>query len=457
MAERVLSSVSKSAKPTISEEKKVNWVAKKVYNLVTRESENISPKPEILFGGSFAKGTWLKGEADIDIYMKFPIALSTEDLEKISLKIGLSALESHQPYLRYSEHPYVEAIVDTIRVNVVACFDVKSGEWRSSADRSPYHTNLIKSKFNQSLRQEVRILKMFLKSIDIYGAEVRTKGFSGYVSEVLIMKFGSFIDLLKAAIRFKEKEVITLSDEDLPHGQLHQSPLIILDPVDSRRNLGAAISRRNVAKFILASHLFLKKPSKKFFRVANISYQSNLIKNLVMVRFTHSKRSVDILWGQLNRTLSRLERQLNYQGFRVIRSARASNEDGESAFLFLLKNQDLGEFVVKNGPDVIMVNDSHQFIRKNHSASMMTWIGDDGRLYSISECRVSDAISILHELLSSKISESGIAPGLIDDIRRTSKVLKGSKILSEGKTKPWLEDAIGEIFGTDTIISRTNQ
>ena len=32
--------------------------------------------------------------------------------------------------------------------------------------------------------------------MNIYGAEISTKGFSGYVSEVLIIKFGSFLSAL---------------------------------------------------------------------------------------------------------------------------------------------------------------------------------------------------------------------------------------------------------------------
>jgi len=44
---------------------------------------------------------------------------------------------------KYAQHPYTEATVEGVRVNIVPCFDVKAGEWMSAADRSPYHVELI--------------------------------------------------------------------------------------------------------------------------------------------------------------------------------------------------------------------------------------------------------------------------------------------------------------------------
>ena len=75
--------------------------------------------------------------------------------------------------MRYSEHPYVEAFVDTIRINVVPCYDVERGNWKSAADRSPFHTEFIKESFDEEKRLETRLLKKFMKTIGVYGAEIR--------------------------------------------------------------------------------------------------------------------------------------------------------------------------------------------------------------------------------------------------------------------------------------------
>src|SRR6185503_494851 len=114
--------------------------------------------------------------------------------------------------LRYSDHPYVEAIVRGVRVNVVPCYDVEQGKWQSAADRSPFHTEYVIKNMDGEKRDQVRLLKKFFKSAGIYGAEISTGGFSGYVSEVLVLKYGSLENVLHAAADMKERQVIAIND-----------------------------------------------------------------------------------------------------------------------------------------------------------------------------------------------------------------------------------------------------
>ena len=147
-------------------------------------------------GGSYAKGTWVSEKevdnVDIDIFVKFNKKTSEKDFRNIGIKIGFESLEKYKPYTRHAEHPFVEAIIDGTRVNVVPCYDVNKGEWQSATDRSVYHTKFMKQKLTSSMKGDVRILKKFLQHIEVYGAEIAKEGFSGYVSEVLISYFGSF-------------------------------------------------------------------------------------------------------------------------------------------------------------------------------------------------------------------------------------------------------------------------
>ena len=77
--------------------------------------------------------------------------------------------------------------VGTTKVNIlVPCYNVTIGNWKSSADRSPYHTSYMKENLNTYLIEQVRLLKKFLKSIGVYGSQLAISGFSGYVTEVLI-------------------------------------------------------------------------------------------------------------------------------------------------------------------------------------------------------------------------------------------------------------------------------
>jgi len=134
------------------------------------------------FGGSFAKGTWLSKDADVDIFIKFKKNVSEEKFEKISKKIGFDSLKKYSPYVRYSQHPYVEAKIKNTKINVVPCYDVKIGEWKSAADRSPFHTKFMEKSLTSKMRNEVRVLKTFLKLNGIYGSEIAKQGFSGYIS-----------------------------------------------------------------------------------------------------------------------------------------------------------------------------------------------------------------------------------------------------------------------------------
>jgi len=168
----VIFKISKTVIPSKTVEQSKKQIAKLAYSLVEKE---IVKYPEVIgseFGGSFAKGTWLSKDADIDIFIKFKKTVSEEEFEKISKKIGFDALKKYFPYIRYSQHPYVEAKIKNTKINVVPCYDVKIGEWKSAADRSPFHTKFMEKSLTPKMRNEVRILKTFLKQskdlVDIF-------------------------------------------------------------------------------------------------------------------------------------------------------------------------------------------------------------------------------------------------------------------------------------------------
>ena len=66
----------------------------------------------------------------------------------------------------------------------------------------------MKKALTPKMRDEVRLLKGFLQSTGIYGAEIAKQGFSGYVSEVLILNFNSFENVIKSIAKIQENQVI---------------------------------------------------------------------------------------------------------------------------------------------------------------------------------------------------------------------------------------------------------
>ncbi len=455
--EDVIGQAVQLVEPTLSEEEEVRRVADELQHRVVEVAKDEKDIVSVELGGSYAKGTWLRGYVDIDIFVKFATSLSKKRLEEIGIEVGRRALEGHRWFLRYSEHPYVEGVMNGVKVNVVACYNVAAGKWQSAADRSPYHTKLILSRFDNQMRREVRLLKRFMRIAGLYGAEIKTQGFSGYVCEVLILKYGSFRGVLEAASGFSEGEIISVEDngEKEQAKKLVRTPLIIFDPVDPARNLGAAISLEKAAYFALTSSAFLKEPDISFFTRKEVVdahvrlEKSPLLENVLVAVFRHEPRMVDILWGQLKRSENRLAGQLSKAGFNVLRSISASDEGGSSSFIFLLESLELPKEQVKIGPKVEMSKDVETFLERNRKRVKLLWVGEDWRVYGLGERRYYRAAELLEALLAGKVSGSGVAPGLKKEVEASSKILLGDKVLEYAGDREWLLEALWRVVSTD--------
>jgi len=265
--DEVIRMISESSIPTKSKQNELEKISKEIQNEIMNFNDKRILK--VIVGGSFAKGTWLEIDTDIDFFVMIEPTVERNEFEELGKSVGFHALKKYSPYLRYSEHPYVEGKVNGkvngIRINVVPCYKVQQNKWKSAADRSPFHTIFMETKLNEFLKSEVRVLKKFLKSIGIYGSQISVSGFSGYVTEALILKYGSFRNVLQTFAELTPNYIVSLESPDQSAIEKFRSPIIIIDPIDSNRNLGAAISAESLAKFVLASRLFLKAPSTKFF------------------------------------------------------------------------------------------------------------------------------------------------------------------------------------------------
>jgi len=454
--EKIIDEARELVSPTPEQEKEVGKIAEIIKSRTLEASKGIDEVHSIELGGSYEKGTWLKDHVEIDIFVKFSPKISRRKLEQLGIEIGKKTLSGHKWSLRYSEHPYVEGYLDTARVNVVACYDVAPDKWISAADRSPHHTKLIKEKFDSKLKIEARLLKKFLKVCGIYGAEIKTQGLSGYVCEVLILKYGSFMAVVEAAAKLSEGDTITINEATIRKDKFN-TPLVITDPVDLNRNLGAAISSEKAATFILVSRRFTKSPSLSYFKETSKENQEDLIKtsallkNLVTVIFNHKPRTLDVLWGQLKRSEKRLVKQLEKNGFTVWRSSAASDEDNSSGFIFLLESLEIPKIQVRKGPKADMSEDAETFLEKNHDQLELIWIGSDMRINSVKEKKIWKAEVLLNELLKGTIRDSGVAPRLKDDVKNDFNIYRGKEVLKTLRTNPWLIDKVLGVLTTHEL------
>lgn len=438
---KALEQARKISIPTKKEQEKMKEISELAIQLVKQQAGRFPEVTGVEVGGSYAKGTWLSGEVDLDIFVKLKKDLDEKAFESIGKEIGFDSLKKFKPYVRYSEHPYVEAEIDHTRVNIVPCFDVELGNWKSAADRSSFHTKFILQSFDQPKKDEVRLLKKFLIGIGIYGAEIAKEGFGGYVAEVLVYHYGSFIGVLQAASSFVQHQIIGNPTKKF------DTPLIIIDPVDSNRNLGTAISSESVGRFILASRAFLKKPSLSFFKPKPRKLNKKNLDNIVIVKFNYKKRSPDIIWGQIKRATTAVAGQLNLSGFEVLRKSCITDEKSEAALLFLLRSPSIEKNAIKKGPDVFMRKESENYIAKNSRKSQVMWVNDAGKILSLQESTYHDAKTFLQYLLKKNLSASGIPNGLVKDIKHDVKILNGRQTTSKS-----IKMALTELITTDGLV-----
>ncbi|MHB1908608.1 MAG: CCA tRNA nucleotidyltransferase [Nitrososphaerales archaeon] len=445
----VISRARELVTPTEGEKDHLALVTNVVETLLQAAFKGEHVVPEITLGGSFAKGTWLRSSADIDFFLAFPVDFPREKLEGETIKLLQHVMKDFEIKLRFAEHPYVEAFVEGARVNLVPCYKVEKGKWQSAVDRSPFHAEYIKNNFDQAKRLETRLLKRFAKGIGVYGAEVKTQGLSGYVCEVLILKFSSFVSVLEYFSKVARGEIISIEPFDNDLARSLTSPIVILDPVDTTRNLGSAISSANLSKLILASRAFLAHSSLSYFKeqkkqVKPNARQRKLLQNVAVVSFKTKERSVDILWGQLKKSLGALSNKLELSGYTTIREKALSNEKDESAFIFLLEESKISNLHTRSGPDVFRGEDFAKYVKKNRRRALLSFLSDEGKVVSIFERENNDVFLTLNRLLKDQVAIRSI--GLSKVIQ---KEIRSCKIES-GKTalrlkKDWLVRGIVEL------------
>ncbi|EGG41715.1 tRNA cytidylyltransferase [Candidatus Nitrosarchaeum limnium SFB1] len=441
---KIISKIGISVNPSKNKIKIKKQIADEAFSLVKEQVNNYPELVGLEFGGSYAKDTWLSNEADVDIFIKFKKTITDEKFVNISKKIGFESMKKYKPYVRYSEHPYVEAKIKKTKINIVPCYDVNLGEWKSSADRSQFHTKYMQNALTPKMKNEVRILKTFLKSTKIYGSEIAKQGFSGYVSEVLILNFGSFENVIKSIAKIQPNQIIGNASKTF------ETPIVIMDPIDNNRNLAAAISNENIGKFVLVCRAFQKNPTLQFFKPKILKPSNKNIENVLVVKFNFKMRSPDIIWGQIKRATTSLATQLELGGFKVLRSKSYSDEQNEACLLFLLESTKIAKNYSKKGPEIFREDDCNSFILKNIKKTELMWISEDKKIISLEKRKHDEALKFMNEFLKNNL-QTGIPKGLQADFMKGFKVFVGNRNLSKS-----IKEAISDLISTDGTIFYSN-
>ena len=132
------------------------------------EDNGINAK--VLFAGSIGKGTFLR-DPDIDMFVMFPEDMPSRTMERLGIEVGMAILNGQKSY---TEHPYISGKFKGMDVDMVPCFAVSSAEKiKSSVDRTPYHARYVLENADSKMRDEMRLMKKFMKGRDLLKAAHR--------------------------------------------------------------------------------------------------------------------------------------------------------------------------------------------------------------------------------------------------------------------------------------------
>jgi len=324
-------------------------------------------------GGSAAKGTWLKN-FDADIFVQFSYANHFEKNDQLSTILEaflkkhftISKIHGSRDYFQIKDDHYTFEIIPILKIT-------KASQAKNITDVSPLHARYVNK--HRILNNEIRIAKQFFKAAHVYGAESHIKGFSGYVCELLTIHYGSFQKLIKAIAQWKDPVVIDIENcfkgkdifMELNKSKL-QSPIVIIDPVQSERNAAAAVSSDAFNAIRKRAQAFLRNPLHAFFEVTATT-EEDLKKqyrglHLYTFRVRPLERKADIAGAKLLKSLDYIANILQRNDFQV--KAKGMVWGTDSSILYIVvKNIIVPKTKEYVGPFLSMSNHVAQF-KKQH-------------------------------------------------------------------------------------------
>ncbi len=422
---KILTEVLKKIKPTSEQRKKFEEISKKVLKISNQEAQKFQAKS--ILAGSLTRGTWLPDKFEFDVFVIFPDNIPEERLEEFGLKLGKTVIEElgGKHWTEYAQHPYTRGIIEGVQIDIVPCYEVESGEKiKSAVDRTPFHVEYLNKHLPRGLSDDVRLLKRFLKANNIYGADTKTEGFSGYICELLIINYGTFTSVVEAVADWKPREMIDVEnhwnkkDYRKLRKKFKDQVLVIIDPVDKNRNAAAAVSAQSFYKFKKEAKKFIEKPvSDLFFEKPIQPLSTDEFKKhvdvrgteLIFLRFKPPDVVPDILWPQLRKTTSRLEGILREYEFSVMRSDCWSDEKDSAIILLEMEVSKLPLIDKRIGPLIFDWDDSENFIKKYEKEALVgpfveenTWCAEIKRKWKDAKEKLIDSLKEREDVLKEK-------------------------------------------------------
>lgn len=421
-------------KPSPEEAQRVTERAERLLDRLRGAVAERSWDAKPMLVGSVAKDTYLRENVDLDGFLLFPTTTPRAELETRGLELGRAVLDD--PEEKYAEHPYTHGRFEGVRADVVPAYEIAHvGARMTAVDRTPFHTRFVLARMSRDQRDQVRLLKAFMKGVGVYGAEASTRGFSGYLCELLVLKYGSFRRVLQAAQGWKPGTFLVL--DKLEGNPRFADPLTFLDPVDPGRNAASAVSADTLAHFAEACRAYLRREGLSFFfprqLVPRPPDELELAVrrrrgDFILLRMRAPNVLEDHLHDQMRKTTESIRRLLERHEFDL---KRATYEVGGRDLLVLLEvpRIRLPDTVTHSGPPVKSKEHAERF-RKTwgvHRDARSPVYEEEGRLKveRIREFRRAD------ELLRAKLLEYDCGKHVNAALREGYDVYSGLDVVQD--------------------------
>ncbi len=329
----VLARARERVTPDDEERERLRAAASEVIDRAEAAAADLPVEADVIQVGSTARDTWLSGDRDIDVFVRFPPELDRERLASYGLEVGHETLPDGRE--EFAEHPYVTGTVDGFDVDLVPCYRLDDAtEIRSAVDRTPFHTAYVEDRLDETLAGEVRIVKAFLSAIGAYGSDLRTRGISGYLAELLTLEHGRARDLLATAA--DEWQPPIEYDPETHAAATFDDPLVVIDPTDPHRNVAAVVSPATVARIQHYARELLDDPRDERLSPRKPdpivpSVARDVIDERgttpVALRIPRPDVVDDQLYPQLERSLDGITSALDEHGFEPLRGIVLADDD----------------------------------------------------------------------------------------------------------------------------------
>ena len=365
----VFEKVKKIVKPLKEKFKEVDDTVKTINNSLKQNKI----RAVCVIAGSYAKGTILKNDFDVDIFVRFDYSYKDDDLSEmldVVLKpLNPERIHGSRDYFQIKKKGFLFEIVPVLMIS-----DYKQAV--NVTDMSPLHVGYVKTHVNKKLCDEIRLAKQFCKGIGVYGAESYIRGFSGHVLDLLIIYYGSLKNLLMQASVWGKRVIIDIESHlKDPLKELDQSklvsPLIIVDPIQPDRNAAAALSKEKFELFKQKAREFIRVPKESFFKINKLN-ETTLKKKagnnlLFIINIMPVVGKKDVVGAKVLKCFEHIETHIKKNDFNIIDCNWEFNEK-KSLLYFIIKNETLSNKVIVRGPPVNVKNNAYMFKKKHPKA-----------------------------------------------------------------------------------------